>query len=198
MNTIDAMMLRRSIRKFRPEPVPAACLMQILEAARLYPSGGNLQPVRFALVTAPALRDTLFADLKWAMYLPEFPIAPTERPTAYIILLRDARVSKSCGYDIGAASTMVMLAAVEQGLATCPIGNFHREKLQALLGLSEELYPELVIALGYPAQESRVVPMADTVRYTQTPEGSFLVPKWDLSDILVFHDTQQIEGRKKQ
>lgn len=198
MNTIDAMLLRRSIRKFRPEPIPAACLTRILEAARLYPSGGNLQPVRFALVTTPALTDAIFADLKWAMYLPEFPIAPAERPTAYIILLRDGRISKRCDYDIGTASTMVMLAAVEQGLATCPIGNFQADKLRALLKLPENLHPELVIALGYPAQESHVVPMADTVRYAQTPDGSFLVPKRNLQDILVFDDTQCKERRNEQ
>lgn len=198
MNTIDAILLRRSIRKFRPEPVPAACLTQILGAARLYPSGGNLQPVRFALVTTPTLTDAIFADLKWAMYLPEYSIGSDERPAAYIILLRDERISKGCGYDIGAASTMVMLAAVEQGLATCPIGNFHAKKLRALLGLSEALHPELVIALGYPAQESHVVPMADTVRYTQAPDGSFLVPKRDLQDILVFDDTQCDERRNEQ
>ena len=42
------------------------------------------------------------------MYLPEYSIGSDERPAAYIILLRDERISKGCGYDIGAASTMVM------------------------------------------------------------------------------------------
>lgn len=186
MQTFDTMRSRRSIRKFRPEPVSMDTLKEIVEVSRLYPSGGNLQPVRFAIVSAPELCDALFADLKWAMYLPGYTIGTTERPTAYIILLQDETVRKKCDYDIGAASTMVMLAAADKGLASCPIGNFSAGKLQALLKLPETLHPELVLALGYPAQESRVVPMADTVRYTQDESGNFLVPKWNTDEVLVF------------
>lgn len=186
MNTFDAMRKRRSIRKFSPEPVSAACLREIVEIARLYPTGGNLQPVRFAIVSTPSLCDDLFADLKWAMYLPEYTIGKDAQPTAYIVLLRDKAIRKKCDYDIGAASTMVMLAAVEKGLASCPIGNFSAETLRALLRLPENLQPELVLAMGYPAQESRVVPMADTVRYTQDENGDFLVPKWGTDEVLVF------------
>ena len=186
MNTFDAMRLRRSIRKFRPESVPAACLREILDVARLYPSGGNLQPIRFALVTARELTDAIFADLRWAMYLPEYKIAENERPTAYLILLRDDTIRKKCDYDVGAASTMVMLAAVEKGLSTCPIGNFNANNLASLLNLPDNLQPELVIAIGYPAQESFVVTMEDTIRYTQDDAGNFLVPKWNAEDILVF------------
>lgn len=186
MNTLDAMILRRSIRKFRPEPVSADCLREIVEVARLYPSGGNLQPIRFALITAKELTDAVFADLGWAMYLSDFKIADNERPTAYIVLLRDTDISKKCDYDVGAASTMVMIAAVEKGLATCPIANFSRPKLSALLTLPENLHPELVIAVGYPAHESTVVPMKDTIRYAQDENGNFLVPKWSREEVTVF------------
>lgn len=191
MQTFDAMQLRRSIRKFRPEPISGDCLQQIVEVSRLYPSGGNFQPVRFAIVSAPQLTDAIFADLRWAMYLPDFSIAPDERPTAYIILLRDASVSKKCDYDIGAASTMVMLAAADQGLGSCPIGNFTAAKVSALLNLPESLQPELVIALGYPAHESRVVPMGNSIRYTRNEAGDFLVPKWSAEEVTVFNDTQE-------
>lgn len=186
MQTFDAMLLRRSIRKFRPEPVSVSCLKEIVEVSRLYPSGGNLQPVRFAVITREELCNAVFADLKWAMYLPGYTILENERPTAYIVLLRDENIRKSCDYDIGAASTMVMLAAADKGLATCPIGNFPKNKLSALLQLPEHLHPELVLATGYPAQESHVVPMADTVRYAQDEQGNFLVPKWSAGEVTVF------------
>ena len=191
MQTLDAMRQRRSIRKFRPKPIPHTVLREIVEVSRLYPSGGNLQPIRFAIVSSPALRAALFRDLKWAMYLPGYTIAPEEQPAAYIILLSDPQIRKNCDYDVGAASTMVMLAATEQGLASCPIGNFHTGRLLQLLNLPETIKPELVIALGYPAQESHVVSMADTIRYTQTENGDFLVPKWSTEEVLVFTDTQE-------
>ena len=59
MNTLDAIRLRRSIRKFRPEAVPTALLREIVEVSRLYPSGGNLQPIRFAVVTDRELTDAI-------------------------------------------------------------------------------------------------------------------------------------------
>lgn len=188
MQTFEAMLQRRSIRKFRPEPVSVSCLKEIVEVSRLYPSGGNLQPVRFAIITREELCNAIFTDLKWAMYLPGYTIAEDERPTAYIVLLRDDNVKKKCDYDIGAASTMVMLAAADKGLASCPIGNFPKSNLSVLLQLPEHLQPELVLALGYPAQESRVVPMADTVRYAQDEKGDFLVPKWNAEEITVFSE----------
>lgn len=186
MQTFDAMCQRRSIRKFRPEPVAISVLKEIVEVSRLYPSGGNLQPVRFAIVTREDLRDAIFAGLKWAMYLPDYIIADTEQPTAYIILLRDDTIKKKCDYDIGAASTMVMLGAVEKGLASCPIGNFSATQISALLNLPENLHPELVLALGYPAQESSVTPMVNTVHYAQDEQGDFLVPKWSTEEITAF------------
>ena len=191
MQTLDAMRQRRSIRKFRPTPVPYALLEEIVEISRLYPSGGNLQPVRFAIVTKPELTDALFADLRWAMYLPDYFISSNERPTAYIILLRDSRISKKCDYDIGAASSSVMLAATDRGLASCPIGNFTAAKVVQLLHLPDTLHPELVIALGYPAHESKVIPMGDSVRYTQDESGNFSVPKWNTEEVIVFTDTQE-------
>ena len=191
MQTFEAMALRRSIRKFRPEPISGDVLTKIVEISRLYPTGGNLQPVRFAIVTKQELTDTLFADLRWAMYLPDFTIETHERPTAYIILLRDATVSKKCDYDIGAASTSVMVAAADQGLGSCPIGNFTAAKVSALLNLPETLHPELVIALGYPAHESRVVPMGDSFRYTRDENGDFSVPKHSTDKVLVFTDLQE-------
>jgi nitroreductase len=186
MTTKEAMLQRRSIRKFLPKEIPSDILKEIVELTRLYPSGGNLQPLRFAILTQKELTDALFADLRWAMYLPDYTIGETEKPTAYIVILRDESVKKNCDYDVGAASTMAMLAATDRGLASCPIGNFHAGNLTALLQLSDNLKPELVLALGYPDQESTVVPMGDSIRYTRDDAGNFQVPKWNTEEVLVF------------
>ena len=53
-----------------------------------------------------------------------------------------------------------------------------------LLHLPENLKPELVLAMGYPAQESFPVPMEDTFRYRQDENGSFLVPKRSLEEVV--------------
>ena len=50
MNVSDAIRTRRSIRKFKPDPVPEEKIKRLLESARLAPSGTNTQPWRFIVV----------------------------------------------------------------------------------------------------------------------------------------------------
>lgn len=52
---------RRSIRKFKEDPITDEMIGQLLEAARLAPSGSNIQPARFVVVTSPAMREKLGA-----------------------------------------------------------------------------------------------------------------------------------------
>lgn len=188
MQVQDAIVSRRSIRRFLPKEIAPGALEQLVQLGRLYASGGNRQPLRFAILAEKEARQQLFATLKWAMYLPEFEIRPEQQPTGYIILLRDSHVSKACGFDLGAAATTVMLAAREQGLDTCCLASFSAEKVRALLGLSEELVPELVIALGYADQESRAVDMAEDYRYFETPDGALNVPKLTIENALIYSD----------
>lgn len=56
MELKDVVAARRSIRKFKPDPVPEEYINELLEAARLAPSGSNLQPWRFVVVTSEEMR----------------------------------------------------------------------------------------------------------------------------------------------
>lgn len=57
---IDLVRTRRSTRHFRPDPVPPELLDELLEAARWAPSGFNLQPTHFVVVTDPAVKAKLY------------------------------------------------------------------------------------------------------------------------------------------
>ena len=59
LTTKEAMEKRRSIRRFRPDPVPDECIRELLESARLAPSGCNAQPWRFKIVRDPVIRQQL-------------------------------------------------------------------------------------------------------------------------------------------
>jgi F420 biosynthesis protein FbiB-like protein len=61
MNLMDGIQKRRSIRKFRKQPITAAALRQMLEAAICAPSGSNRQPWRFQIITNPAVRERLIS-----------------------------------------------------------------------------------------------------------------------------------------
>jgi alkylation response protein AidB-like acyl-CoA dehydrogenase/nitroreductase/NAD-dependent dihydropyrimidine dehydrogenase PreA subunit len=52
-------MERRSVRNFKPDPVPEHLLRRVLEAGRFAPSSGNCQPWKFIVVTNKALIDEM-------------------------------------------------------------------------------------------------------------------------------------------
>lgn len=185
MDVKTAILQRRSIRRFSPKPIEDAVLFELVELACLYASGGNMQPVRFSILSATPYKDQLFHLLHWAAYLPGFSIPSGERPPVYVILLRDTKISNGSSFELGAAATTLMLAAQEYGLATCCVGNFSAKSVSELLSIPAEYVPELVIAIGYPMQKSAVVDLIDSVRYTEDDQGNMLVPKYRLKDVLI-------------
>lgn len=83
---LDLARTRRSVRDFRPDTVPAGVIDQLLEAARWAPSGYNLQPVHFVVVTDPDHRQAL---RKASMNQRQVSEAP-----AVVILVADHHVAK--------------------------------------------------------------------------------------------------------
>lgn len=72
---------RRSIRRFRPDPVPEATLRQLLETAARAPSGANMQPWQVHVVTGPArdrLVEAAVAAAQAGGETPEYNYYPTE------------------------------------------------------------------------------------------------------------------------
>ncbi|HET6489625.1 MAG TPA: nitroreductase family protein [Syntrophales bacterium] len=74
LTTKEAMERRRSIRKFRPDPVPDDCIRALLDAARLAPSGCNAQPWRFKIVTDPAIRQQLADAAHSQQFIADAPV----------------------------------------------------------------------------------------------------------------------------
>lgn len=59
MELLRAIQSRRSIRKFKSDPVPDIYIKELLEAARLAPSGSNLQPARYVVIKSEKERTKL-------------------------------------------------------------------------------------------------------------------------------------------
>ena len=186
MDTVNAILQRRSVREFLPDTVPGELLYRLVEHSRLYASGGNLQPVRFAIVSKEPVRSEIFGCLRWAMYLPDYRVSSP--PPAYIILLRDDSVSKSCQFDIGAAATTLMLLAKSEGLDTCCLKSFSGDVLKRALSSDDALVPELVIAVGYTKQENSITPYIDSPKYALDEKENFVVPKRSTEDVLIYTD----------
>ena len=188
MKVREAIYTRRTIRKFRPEPISDDVLRELVEAARFAPSASNMQPLKYKLIgSADAAR--VFPHVHWAGAIrPAGDPKPGEEPTAYILILADTDIRKA-GYemDVGIAAESMTLAAMEMGLGSCMMGAIDREAIKKEFDIPEHLALPLVLALGYPAQKPVAVEMADPAKYSYwlTEEGVLTVPKRPLDEIIV-------------
>jgi len=180
---------RRTIRKFRQEPVPRDVLERLVDAARLAPSAANLQPLEYVVVDAAGPRAEVFPCLKWAAYIaPAGDPGPGEEPTAYVVTLANTKIrEKMFEYDIGAAMENMILAALEEGLGSCWMLSIDRDKLRSILGVPENYRIDSVLALGYPAEEPAAEVMGDSCRYWKDEAGRLHVPKRTLSSVAHFN-----------
>jgi nitroreductase len=72
-STKDAIETRRSIRNFKPDPIPVECFNELINAARLAPSGCNAQPWRFKIVTDQAMKVEIAHAANHQMFIANAP-----------------------------------------------------------------------------------------------------------------------------
>jgi coenzyme F420-0:L-glutamate ligase/coenzyme F420-1:gamma-L-glutamate ligase len=182
MNSIKE---RRSIRNYSSRKVSTDILRQVLEAARWAPSAHNAQPWRFIVLTDASLKRELseaMADV-WVADMIKDGIpsetrvnqgkASVERFTRAPVLIvvclnmkdmiryedesrqkseRDLAVQSS-----GAAVQNMLLTVHANGLGACwfcaPI--FCKETIRRILKVSDDVEPQALVTLGYPAEEPR-------------------------------------------
>ena len=179
----------RSYRRFnQTAPISMQTLKELVQLARLCPSAANRQPLRFILSTSAQDNAAIFDTLKWAAYLTDWNgPAEGERPTAYVIIVNTQKGWELAKYDQGIMAQTMLLGAVEKGLGGCMIGAFDREKLAEHCGLSEEMEPCLILALGKPIETVRVtaLPEDGSIRYYRDEAGVHYVPKRDMSELIL-------------
>ncbi|NLY18973.1 MAG: nitroreductase [Clostridiaceae bacterium] len=186
MNINDAIMNRRSIRKFKQIKIDRETLVSFVQAARLAPSAANLQPLKFLIVDEKECVDKVFELVKWLGYIaPHGNPKKGEEPVAYIVILADTNIRKS-GYqhDAGAAAQNIMLAAMGERIGSCWIGSIERDSMKKFFNMPENLEVDTLIALGYPAEEPVVEDYKDTIKNYKDENGVLHTPKRKLEDIL--------------
>jgi nitroreductase len=187
---IQELILRnRSYRRFDPGvSVAENTLFQLVDLARLSPSGANRQPLKYYLSTKPEINEQIFPFLAWAAYLKDWPgPGEGEKPAAYIVILGDKRISSAFGCDHGIAAQSILLGAVEKGLGGCMIASIDRKGLQKTLNLPEYLEILLAIALGKPLEKVilETVDAAGDIKYWRDDQQQHHVPKRPLKDLII-------------
>lgn len=189
MNLRQLVEKNRSYRRYyQDREVGYDTLKHLVNLARLSASARNAQPLKYVLCCDPRKNALVFETLGWAGYLKEWPGPPEgERPSAYIAVLGDKKISNSFGCDHGIAAQSILLGAVEAGLGGCIIATIERDVLEKVLGTGPQLEILLVIALGVPKEEVVIEHLAEgkDIKYWRDAEGTHHVPKRSLDEIIL-------------
>ena len=150
METMEAILTRRSIRRYTGESVPEPVIEEILRAAMQAPSAGNEQPWQFVVITDRATLREVPRFHPHANMVPDAPVA--------VLVCGDLHWEKHAGFwvqDCSAATQNILLAAHAKGLGAVWVGIFPREDRVAafrkLAGLPEHVVPLALVPIGFPA-----------------------------------------------
>jgi len=143
---------RRSIRRYRPDPVPDEMVEQLLEAGRWAPSASNRQPWAFIAIRDEAVRRQVAQHA--AYYFVRWP--HVEEAPLLIVLCGDARsriYRQFLHEDVGLAGGQIMLQAKALGLGTCWIGGLDRKAIASILKIPEHMEIVGLLTVGFPAED---------------------------------------------
>ena len=157
---LEPIVSRRSIRAYTDEPVSEEALAQILEAARLAPSGNNTQPWHYIVIRSEEQRAAVAKvshDQKWMNTAPVFIACVGDircRIPDYDGPALDEHSElpelKKMVVDMGIGIEHLVLEAENQGLGTCWVAWFKQAEIQPVLGVPAGAYVVAVVTLGHP------------------------------------------------
>lgn len=194
----EAVRKRRMVRNFTAEPVAPETVTRILDLARRGPSAGFTQGQSFVVVTSSQLKEKIaalcheksYVKAGYDPFISTAPvlIIPCTSEAAYHRRYQEPNKVRADGseiewpvpywfMDVGCAVMLVLLAAVDEGLAAGFAGAHDLDALRALLNMPAEVTPVGVIPIGHPAADKRSTslkrgrkPQSQVVHYEQWQE----------------------------
>jgi nitroreductase len=182
MEFMDVVRARRTVRRFRPEPIPDHVLQDILEAGRHAVTGPRLRTWMFGIVCDDQLKRSLVDVAGGQEWIAGAPVILTlckridddlrdMSPDELMFKVNVARYGRElidhlnafsdrtvmnifCQQaDVFLAGQQMFLAAANHGLRGCWIGWLDIQRARALLELPEEWACTYLLPIGYPADE---------------------------------------------
>jgi len=155
MEMLEVIKKRRSIRRFKPDPIPPEHIRVILEAATWAPSAGNLQPWEFIIVTSKERKKAIAKAALNQMFIAEAPVvivvcANIPRSSS---IYGDRGATLYCIQDTAAAIQNMLLMACALGYGTCWVGAFREEEVRKILGIPRHVRPVAIIPMGIPNEK---------------------------------------------
>jgi len=149
MDVLDAIRLKRAVRKFQDKPLPDEAIRTILNAGRRAQSSKNEQTWQFIAIRDKSILKALSECGTWAGHLAGAALGVA-------ILTPDPEGKFQTMFDAGQAAAFMQLAALELGIGSAPASIYEHEKARQILGFPPEWHLRIALSLGYPADEEKL------------------------------------------
>jgi len=165
LELMEAIRRRRTITRYKAEPVPEDKINYVLEAARLAPSWSNQQSWRFIVITEDHVKEKI---MKCVSPLTGMMLHPP--PPVLIVGCADPKKSGIRGdqkyylVEMGIAMEHLMLAATDMGLGTAWICVFDEDDVKQMLGVPDDIRVVAMTPLGYPDEKKEEVEDRKTLK----------------------------------
>lgn len=163
MDAIEAILTRRSVRKYSKKPISEKIIKELLEAAMSAPSAGNEQPWHFIIIDDPNILSKVPTFHNHAQMLKNTSIA--------ILVCGDMNLDNHKGMwiqDCSAATENILIAVRAKDLGAVWLGIYPREErikgMIDLLKLPKNIMPFSLISIGNPTENQDRVDRYDLSR----------------------------------
>lgn len=178
-SAMSTIMNRKSVRNYTNDTLPAGMMETLLRAAMAAPTGMDIRPWRFVVLTDKTQYDSIFGD--------NFNLDMYKRAAAVIVFCADTTVTRPphdnpdaapvtapnqiWRDDMGACVENFLLAAEANGLGACWTACYpfaeRMTPIRTALSLPAQVVPYAVVPIGYPTGDNKVKDKwkADNIHY---------------------------------
>jgi nitroreductase len=161
MDLFEAIQNRRSIRQYKKQDLPQGTVEKLVDAARMAPTAGNVQPYALVIVTEEKIKQQLSQAAFGQRNVQEVPVV-------IVVCADEKRAAEAygdrgktlyCIQDTAVVTQNILLTAHALGLGTCWVGAFKEGDVRKIVNAPKGMRPVAMIPVGYPnespAQTSR-------------------------------------------
>jgi nitroreductase len=163
--TIKDIKERRSVRKYIDKKIPKEILEEIIDCARLAPTGNNRQAWSFLVITDDEIKSKIASFARYGRFI--------EEAGACIAVFVHQDKATSPLQDASAATENIMIAAKSNDLGTCWVNSYqkeHSEKIKKLVNCPQDMELMTLISVGYYKEDDVNMP-----------------PKKSLSEVMIWN-----------
>lgn len=158
MEFYEVIKSRKSIRKYKSDPIRDEVLTRILDAGRFAPSAKNIQPWKFIIIKDISIKQQLVSACRNQEFIAQAPIVVCAVALEKIAWGRMGGYWSSYPVDIAIALEHIILAATAEGLGTCWVGAYDEKEVKRILNIPDHVKVIALTPIGYPDQTPETRP----------------------------------------